>query len=371
MNFTCKQEDFARALQIVSRAVAARSTLPILSGILLEVEKDRLRCLGTDLELGIETTIPIENGGATARFVLPGRTLTDLAKRLSSGPVHFEVAPDARKVKLTAGRSVFNLNLLSAEDFPAVPHGDGEEFFVVSESWMRDAIRRTGFATIDEASRPFLSSILVDLNEGRIRLVATDINRLAMQEGKVTRGEATRSLMVPVRAMQEMARLLAGNEDEQVEIAVSDRQVYFRSREATLFSRLVQGKFPDYEQVVPKSSTTVLRVGRSEFESALGRVSLLVDSVKVIVTQGQLHLSASGPDLGEAYEDLEAGTEGSDLEIGFNARYLMDFLKAVNGETIEMRFGGSRAPVLMESPNDGDGHYAYVVMPMILGGDLN
>lgn len=366
MKLSCQQEDLSKALQIVSRAVASRSTLPILSGILFEAEKSRLRCLGTDLEIGMETTIPIESHDSPGRFVLPGRTAADIARRLSPGVVNMEI--DGPQVKLSAGRTVFHLNLLSADEYPALPAPKDEAGNEVSDLLMRDAIKKTIFATLPEDSRPFLASVLLEFEGDRFRAVATDINRLAIQEGILHRPQAEKlSVMVPVRAMQEAGRLTAGIEDENVQITTGDRQIFIRTREATIFSRLMQGQFPQYEQVIPKTAGTTVTVERARLTAALERAALLTTSVRVIVTKGQIHISATGPDVGQAYEDMEASVDGSDMEIGFNARYLMDFLKAVDGETIRMKITGSRSPALMEVPDDAN--YRYVVMPVILGGE--
>ncbi|HBE05277.1 MAG TPA: DNA polymerase III subunit beta, partial [Firmicutes bacterium] len=153
-------------------------------------------------------------------------------------------------------------------------------------------------------------------------------------------------------------------EEERVEVAVSERQIMFRCREASLFSRLITGQFPQYEQVIPKSSATIATINKNDLAAALDRVSLFVSSVRMIVSQGRIQLNANGPDVGDAYEEIEAAIEGPDLEIGFNGKFLIDFLKVTDSETVRMSFNGARTPVLMDTQDDEN--YLYVVMPLLL-----
>ncbi|MGI5852771.1 MAG: DNA polymerase III subunit beta [Bacillota bacterium] len=365
MRFQCMQEDLSRALQVVSRAVATRSTLQALSGIYFELSGTRLRCLGSDLEIGIETYIPVTAVEGSGSFVLPGKTIADLVRKLSAEIVEIEISDTANQGIIKAGKSVFHLNMLPAADYPPNPTPKEETSWTLTDLFLRDAIRRTTFATLPNDSRPFLSSILFELEGNRFRAVATDVSRLAVQEGTLeTTVENKISVMIPVRAMQEVFKLLSGTEDELVEIAVSERQIMFRCREANLYSRLITGQFPQYEQVIPKSSATTVIIDKNDLASALDRVSLFVSSIRMTLSQGGVHINATGPEVGDAYEEIEASVEGPELEIGFNAKFLIDFLKATECETVRIRFNGPRTPVLMDAEDDEK--YLYVVMPLLL-----
>ena len=365
MKFQCMQEDLSRALQVVSRAIATRSTLQSLSGIYFELDDVKLRCLGTDLEIGIETSIPVTAVEGNGSFVLPGKTIADLVRKLSAEIVKIEIDETANQAIVKAGKSVFHLNMLPLADFPQNPSQNAETTWTLTDVFLRDAIRRTNFATLPNDSRPFLSSILFELDQNRFRAVATNVSRLAVQEGELEMAvESKISMMIPVRALQEVFKLLSGTEEETVEVVVSERQIMFKCREASLYSRLITGQFPQYEQVIPKSSATTAIIGKNDLGSALDRVSLFVSSVRMTLSQGKVQMNATGPDVGDAYEEIEASIEGPDLEIGFNAKFLIDFLKVTDCESVRIRFNGSRTPVLMDSEDNEK--YLYVVMPLLL-----
>ena len=365
MEFQCMQEDLSRALQVVSRAVATRSTVQALSGIHFELDDAKLKCLGTDLEIGIETSIPVTAVKGNGSFVLPGKTMADLVRKLSAEIVKIEISETANQAIVKAGRSVFHLNMLPTADFPPNPSQNVEITWTLTDVFLREAIRKTSFATLPNDSRPFLSSILFELEQNRFRAVATDVSRLAVQEGELeTAIESKKTMMIPVRAMQEVFKLLSGAEEEMVEVAVSQRQIMFRCREASLYSRLITGQFPQYEQVIPKNSATTVIIGKNDLGSALDRVSLFVSSVRMTLSQGKVQMNATGPEVGDAYEEIEASIEGPDLEIGFNARFLIDFLKVTDCETVRIRFNGSRTPVLIDTQDNEK--YLYVVMPLLL-----
>jgi len=364
MKIICEQSELSRFLQIAARALSIKSTLPILTGILIQTQDNQLRCVTTDLEIAVEVMVPgiqvIEPGA----LVLPGKTFVDIVRHLPTGPIEIKKENSGNMVMITGKHSAFQLPLLTQEEFPTLPEKGQGQSIEVNGFQLKEAIKQTIYATLADAPRPFLSSIFWEMNDSRLRLVATDANRLAVKDIAVQGGMQGNAL-VPVRALREIANIFGNNEEEKLNVYLTDRLIFIEGSGISFSSRLVvELQFPRYEQVIPKEFNGSVLIKRSDFIAALERSLLVSHSVRLKISGDQIEISAKEPDKGHAFEEIPAKITGTDLEIGFNARFLLDFLKSVDTENIIFNYIQEQKPALLQC--EGKNDYQYVVMPLKL-----
>jgi DNA polymerase III subunit beta len=363
LKIICLQDELARFLQIVSRAIAVKSTLPILTGILIETKEDGLRCVATDLEIAIEVKVPNIQIITPGSVVLPGKTFVEIIKHLPQVPVEIELDENAKMVSITSRNSSYQLPVLPIEEFPALPEFKEGEKVEISGEILKEAIHQTIYATLAEDPRPFLSCILWEISPDRLRLVATDVNRLAIKDLPV-KSSINGTALVPVRTLREIANIFGTGSSEELTISLSNKLIFITGSGVTFSSRLVEAQFPRYEQVVPKDFIGNCNVNRSELIAALERTALVSNSIKVNISNKGMIITAKEPDKGRSYEELMADFTGNEIEIGFNVRFLLDFLKSVDSEQILFKYLQDQKPVLMQGQAIDD--YIYVVMPLKL-----
>lgn len=368
MRFTCEQSDLAHGIATVERAVSSRDNMPILEGIFIEAEGDRLKLIATDLEMSVECHVPahVEESGTS---VLGGRVIGQMVRKLAGDQVRY-VSDGAKTAEIVSGRSRFSVHTMDPDDFPSLPGIDDSEMWRIKQGTLRRMIRHTVFAAASDDSRPFLTGVYVEVSGEDVNFVATDSSRLAFYKGKLIRGsEAPRSGIVPVRALQELMRILGGDFDAEVEFAVTPSQAVFRAEGIQMISRVIEGQFPDYKRVFPTEHASKLKVGRGELLDAVERVSLVARRntpiVKMSVQGETLALNSHEAEVGQAFEELSVKQEGVDMETAYQSRYLIDVLRAMDADDVEVCLGeglkqGSVTPV-------GDDDYLYIVMPVRVG----
>jgi DNA polymerase III, beta subunit len=363
MNIVCLQDELARFLQITARALATKSTLPILTGIYLETKDNVLRCVATDLEIAIEVNVPNIQVFSAGSLVLPGKTFMEIIRHLPSGPVTIEFDENSKMVTITSKHSSYQLPVLPVEEFPTLPElNDGTEVEIKGEV-LREAIRQTMYATLVDDPRPFLSSILWEITPGKMRLVATDVNRLALRDIPVN-ADFQKSALVPVHSLREIANIFGNNNDEKLIIHITDKLIFINGSGITFSSRLVEAQFPRYEQVVPKEFNGIIGVNKNEFIDALERTALVSNSIKINISEKGMIITAKEADKGRSYEEVPLDFSGKEIEIGFNVKYLLDFLKSVDDEKIIFKYIQDQKPTLLQAQEKDD--YLYVVMPLKL-----
>ncbi len=363
MKIVCLQDELARFLQITARALALKSTLPILTGIFMETSGNSLRCVATDLEIAIEVNVPNIQIFTTGSIVLPGKTFVEIIRHLPSGPVTIEYEEASKMVTITSKHSSYQLPVLPVEEFPTMPElKDGNQVEIKGDV-LKEAIRQTMYATLMDDPRPFLSSILWEITPGQLRLVATDVNRLALRDVPVESG-FQKTALVPVHSLREIANIFGNNNEEKLTVHLTDKLIFIKGSGITLSSRLVEAQFPRYEQVVPKEFNGVVAVERNEFIEALERTSLVSNSIKINISENGMIITAKEPDKGRSYEELPVEFSGKEIEIGFNVRYLLDFLKSVEATKINFKYSQDQKPTLLQALEKDE--YLYVVMPLKL-----
>ena len=360
------------ALQHVSRVVSGRTTLPILSNVLLEAAGDKLRMVAYDMEIGAQSAIPVEIETEGA-LTVPARMLGDVVAGLpdATGEMRSE---DRSILELVCGRSQYAIHGLPAEEYPSLPEVSGEIGFSISQAAMRDLIRSTIFAASTDETRAILTGVLLKGDRGGVKMVATDSYRLAVKTApesslKAQQGKEEWQLIVPARALQELNRLLdPADEETPVRVNASEQQVRFEVGLYILISRLIEGQFPNYERVIPAEADRRIRVKREDLAGAIRRAAIVAraEASKLVfrTQEGVLTITAESGDVGRAREELAAEVEGEELEIAFNAEYLSDVLGVMGSDTVVWELTGSLSQGLLKGADDPD--YLYVVMPMQL-----
>jgi DNA polymerase-3 subunit beta len=356
------RDAFLRGLQMAHNIVEPRQTLPVLANVLLEAQGDTLRMTATDLEVSVRVTGPAKVGKA-GTITLSARKLMEIVKELPSAPLALKVQENAWVALRCAGAS-YRLVGLTPEDFPAVGDGASTGWLTVDGKVLRDMLTQTTFAISHDESRYALNGVLLAANDKELRMVATDGHRLALAVRQVATAGASMSGIVPRKAVQEVARIVGSGEEAQ--IAISDNQFMLRMPNVLLMARLIEGTFPNYEQVVPRAHPHRVTVSRAALTAALRRVSVLSEErtrpVKFVLSPGSLKLTANSPDYGEAEEQMEAQFAGEEIAIGFNSRYVLDALGAHAGEQVLIEIKDGLSPGVFKSFED-EGTLC-VIMPM-------
>ncbi len=365
MKILCNRENLAYGVQVVQRAVSAKSTLPILSGILLQTENNRLNLTATDLELGIHCSIPvqvIEEGSV----VLPARIFLEIVRKLPDTPIELEMAPGAKTLTVHYNPSQFTINTMDPEEFPVIPELDGNIEVSLKSVIYKHMVKQIAFASASDENRPLFTGILFAIEHDIIKLVATDTHRLALRTGtSETNNETNWKSIIPVKALVEVSRLLK-DEDQTIQISMNKNQVLFRFGEISLISRLIEGQFPNYKQVIPSSCKTKIRVNSKSLLEAVERASLFArDGSNVIKLKSQasiLVITSNSPELGKVYEEVPIEIQGEETQIAFNSRYLIDVLKVVDSEDIVIELTGSLSPGIIRPIEVNN--YIYLILPV-------
>lgn len=368
MKFSVSREALLKPLQLVAGVVERRQTLPVLANVLLVLEEDRLSLTGTDLEVEIVGRIQLDNPGVSGEITVPARKLLDICRSLSDDAV-IDVTEEDQRVIVKSGRSRFTLSTLPAADFPNVEEGEGNLHFSCEQKVVKHLIERTAFAMAQQDVRYYLNGMLWEVKAGQLRLVATDGHRLAMCT-KDDLGIETADLVqviLPRKGVMELSRLLSDSAD-MLEIALGGNHFRATTPDYTFTSKLVDGKFPDYERVLPKGGNKTVYGSRTELKQAFARTAILSNEkyrgVRVLLSDGLMTIVANNPEQEEAEENVVVDYSGDALEIGFNVSYLQDVANVLNSENIKFTLSDGNSSALLEEPEGGDS--VYVVMPMRL-----
>jgi DNA polymerase-3 subunit beta len=370
MRVTLERSQLLKSLTHVHRVVERRNTIPILSNVLVRTDGGVLKLKATDLDLEAQETVAavVERPGATT---VPAHMFYDIVRKLPEGAeVGLETSSDGGTLVITSGRSRFALQMLPESDFPDITVGEASHRFNLKAAALKKLIDRTQFAISNEEIRYYLNGIFlhtVDTPGGRhFRAVATDGHRLARADVPAPAGsEGMPGIIVPRKTVGEIQRLL---EDPEADVAVelSEAKIRITVGDVVLTSKLIDGTFPDYGRVIPQGNDKELKVDRSEFAEAVDRVSTISSergrAVKLALTDGKMILTVVNPDSGSATEELHVEYDAEPLEIGFNARYLLDITGQLTTETASFRLADPGSPTLVQDSGDAD--TLYVLMPM-------
>lgn len=372
---SCDRELLANGVGTVQRAVSSRSTLPILQGVLIETTNQGLHLIGTDLELSIETYVPVTSAG-DFHMVLPAKYFSEIVRRLPEREVVIEWDSEKRVATISSGKAVYEINSMDPGEYPLFPEVPDTPWWKVPGAKLSNFIKGTAFCAAIEETRPFLTGVFMEFKGNEVNFVATDSFRLAVtrvSERNSANAERDRGLLVPARTLSEVARIVQSSETE-VEVYASENQVAFKCRETTIVSRLIEGQFPSYERVIPQQHSTSIVVERGAFQESVDRVSIMgkdeFGTIRLSAQDNVLTVSANAPEVGKALDQVATvKIEGENGEIALKARYLMDVLKAVEDKEICLKLTGTASPVIITQADvlsRDSGGFLYLIMPVTL-----
>lgn len=366
MKLTTKRDEFVSKLSVISRAVSTRAATQALSGILLTASEDGVALAATDGEMGLRTEMEA-NAAGTGSALLPGRLLSEVARSLGDSTVEMELRESERDVEIRSGGSSFHLRVLSAEDFPKLPE-EGPEPMTIPAPALAETVELVAPAASRDDMRPVLTGVLVTAAAEEMTMVATDSYRLAVKRTALENGIGGElEANIPAKALRELGRIVAAVELDQVAVSLLPNQAVFRAGSILLNTRLIDGQFPNFRQLLPESYEHDVRLPRPEFLDVVRRVSQLAQRnapLRLSFAQGELKVSASTPDVGDAEETMPASFEGEQLEIGFNPEFLRDGIESVEGDEVMLRLISPLRPGLLQPVDNED--FRYLVMPIRL-----
>jgi DNA polymerase-3 subunit beta len=362
MKFVIEKEYFAEAISQVSKAVSARTTIPILTGIKMDLKSGGLTLTASDADISIQCFIPAEDGDKTiidvqteGSIVVPAKFFTEIVRKLPQYQVEIEVN-DRYSTTIRSGPSEFNLNGLDPEEFPKLPQIAEDQVFSISSSLLRSMIRQTAFAVSTTETRPVLTGVLWTVQEGRFKMVATDSHRLATREALVEANDllSLQNVVVPGKSLSELSKILQ-DDNQIIDIVVTDNQILVKSNNVLFYSRLLDGTYPDTSRIIPQSNKTEMVVPAKLFLESIERASLLAkdgkSNIVKLATLGQnnIEISSNTPEIGRVTEHVEASmVNGEELKISFNAKYMIDVIKAIDSSEILIGFTGAMSPFIIK-----------------------
>lgn len=365
MEFTIGQSEFVEALGSVANIVPARTPLPIIGNLLLVAEGDELALSATDLDLSVTIRVAasVEEAG---KVTLPARKLSDMIRALP--PSLVRVRGKGEQVTVECESSRFRVQGLPAEDFPSFPALDFGSGMAVEAGVLERLAAHTAFAASTEDTRPILNGVLWEVRDDRMQMVATNGHRLARCSIAAEGGGKRRTdVIVPPKALVQIGRIFPP--DEELTVAVDEKQIGFRGSRGVVFSRLIEGPYPNYEQVIPKDNDKRLRADKERLASALRRMAVMASDqthrVRMSLGDDTLKFHVATPDVGEGSEQMPVSYEGDPIEIGFNANYLLEVLRYVDSDEVEITLKAPERAALIRPADDGDG-YVCLVMPLRL-----
>ncbi len=365
MKIICNKQALYEALVNVSKAAADKSTIPALEGVKLKLDQSTLTLTGYDLEIGINTSIPVVSSD-TGEFVINSRLFSDIIKRMPTDEIEIEVS-DNLAVTIIGGVTEYSVTALSAAEYPSIPElGEGDEIRL-SQGILKSLISETVFAVSTNDTKPILKGELFEITDNKLNVVAIDGFRLAVRTESVKRDEDTK-FIVPSKTLLEVSRLLKDDEDADCAIRVTKKQVVFDFSGYTVFSRLLEGEFHNYRGSIPQNSVTEVIIGKKELIDCLERASLLINErikmpVRCLFDNGALKVSCS-TSIGKINDEMPADVTGPKIEIGFNCKFLLDPLKVIKDDKLKLLMNGGNLPMKIV-PLEGD-EYTYLVLPVRL-----
>lgn len=365
MKIKIDRSELLPTLTLVSSVVEKRQTLPILANLYFGVEDKKMTLVGTDLEVEISESIEGVQGD-NGNFTVSTRKILDISRMLPDN-ASISLKSDGEKVVVTSGRSRYTLKTLPADEFPRIETGNWEERFKINQLFLKRLLEKTSFAMAVQDVRYYLNGVLFEIGQNRIRAIATDGHRLAQSEEEINLSiDDIRQVIVPRKAVSEIARFLDSDQEVDILIEVSKNHLRLSRNGTTLITKLIDGKFPEFKGVLDTELNIVVPVNRSELIDTLTRAAVLTTDrfkgVKLTLKDGTLSVTANNPEQEEALEEMGVEYKGDSIETGYNVAYLIDAARVISGEKVELHFQGNDGICILKQP--GDDVSTWLVMPM-------
>jgi len=367
MQIKIEKSNLFEGVQRVQNVVDKKNTIPVLSNILVEadVENNNIKLVATNLEVGISTVLPVSET-TEGSITIPAQKIFEILRELPDAPLSLTV-DENNWITIECSKANFKLAGLPIADFPDLPDLPSRDMFVFEQPVLKEMIARTAFAVSHDESRYALTGVLFSIDQQELSMVATDGHRLAVtkKSHNIDREDKVEEVIIPLKAINEVKKLC--DSDEQISVNLGENQIAFRKNTTMLVSRLIDAQFPDYRQVIPDESRNIVTIDREQLSHAVRRVALLCSDTRLVkfqVSAGELNLASNDPNLGEAEEIIPVEYGGDELAIGFNARYVLDFLSVINGDKVLLGLNDSLSPGLFTSNAEEDAGFSCVIMPM-------
>ncbi|CAN5326508.1 DNA polymerase III subunit beta [soil metagenome] len=368
MKVTCPREELAQKLGVVGRAVSSRTSVNILTGIMLRAEGGRLSLAAKDMEISLRVSLDaqVEEEGSV---VIPGRLLVDIVRLLPASEVTLEHRAEEGIAHLVCGSASYGLHTYSPDDFPRLPEIAPDESFSIERAALLDTIMKVSRSASRDESRPVLTGVLVRFEAGKLIMAATDSYRLSVKETEITEGPAGEiEAIVPARALSELARIAQASGADSLTVGIQENQIVFAVDDVWLTARRIDGQFPNYRQLLPETFEAEVELPREELLDVVRRTGLMAQRkspLRLRFEEGQLTISAQTQDVGEAHESLPAAYTADPIEIGFNAEFLRDGLESLEDDQVRLRLISPLRPGLIQGAGDD---FLYLIMPIRLAG---
>ena len=368
MEFTCKSNEFKEMIQIVEKAVSQKSSVAVLENIYLELTEQKLIFRGNNLEMGIENILPIDNVVSSGNILVKAKTLSSIVSKIDNEHIHIRV-DENNKFFIKSGAIDMEINSCSVEDYPVFPTVDAGVKFSIKSNDLIDLIKYTIISVSYDATKQFLNGILIKSEGDQLYFVATDGYRLALKKQTILPLEQSVNSIIPYKSLLELLKIFQGLSEEcSVDVIISDGQVSFKINDFILISRLIQGQFPDFNQVIPQNSSHIYKIKKDDLLAATERASIIASAsnnvLRLLFDETQLSKHANAKGLGEFKEDvvIERLKGDSQIKIAFNVRLVLDVLKVVSTDYITVHLNNELSPCrIME---DGNENFSYIIMPV-------
>jgi len=366
MKIRCEKEQLLTAVQIVQKATATKTTLPILTGIHLMAAEGALELQATDYEVGISMSIPAEVV-EPGKVVLSGKFFPEIIRKIGGKTIEISSSPQSSMITVAAEKTEFKILSFPAEEFPTIKKFESNNSITLKDDTLKDLIKKTVFACSTDESRPLFTGALVEVSAGDINMVATNTHRLALKKSTLPETAVTAKMIIPGKLLNEIFKILNFDVPMDVRIFWLKNQVAFLFDNIYIMSRVIEGQFPDYKKVIPAEFSSFCVLDANVLHEAVERVSLLArdgeyNIIKIKFTPTSLELAGNNPDAGSATESLEVSPEGEPIEIAFNAKYLLDVLKIAGGGKVKFHLKSALSPVMVKLLDDND--YTYILTPI-------